>query len=210
MSKVALILMVMKPKILIGTSNIAKLEKWQIYLADLDTVSPQELGLELEVVEGMTSLIENSQKKARMFARASGLMTLSDDSGFYIPELGGLPGIAIRRWAGKFPDTISDEDWFAFFKQQIASLKDTSCYFEFAVSVALSDGQVKTLTHRVDGYIDKDRLGIPLPKMRGYPIGMAFIREGATKPWQELTPEEKRNREQDFVKEVIRMIHSMQ
>ena len=53
-----------------------------------------------EPEETGTSYIENAELKARAAAKASGLPSLSDDSGLSVAALGGDPGIYSARWAG--------------------------------------------------------------------------------------------------------------
>jgi inosine/xanthosine triphosphate pyrophosphatase family protein len=52
-----------------------------------DVISPYDLGIDLEVEENDYSLIENSTNKALAWAKKSGLVTLSEDSGFFIKKL---------------------------------------------------------------------------------------------------------------------------
>jgi XTP/dITP diphosphohydrolase len=59
----------------------------------LELVTPQELGLRLEVEEDGSTYLENAMKKAKEGARISGLPTLADDSGLEVQALGGQPGV---------------------------------------------------------------------------------------------------------------------
>ena len=53
-----------------------------------------------EVEETGATFAENAILKAKAYARASGLLTLADDSGLEIDALGGEPGVYSARWAG--------------------------------------------------------------------------------------------------------------
>ncbi len=69
----------------------------------LDAVSAGELGLP-EPEETETTFAGNARLKAVAAAIASGLPSLSDDSGLEVACLGGDPGIYSARWAGPSKD----------------------------------------------------------------------------------------------------------
>jgi Xanthosine triphosphate pyrophosphatase len=96
-------------RLLIGTNNPDKVADWESFVGDkIEIVSPKTLGLKLHVEEGTTSVAENSLAKAKAWCRLSGLPTIADDTGFYIHSLQGAPGVAIRRWGGKLPESTTD------------------------------------------------------------------------------------------------------
>jgi XTP/dITP diphosphohydrolase len=89
--------------ILIGTSNPGKLGEFEALLAGLDArlLSLGDVGLGgLDVPEDATTLEANAAHKARVYAEASGLMTLADDTGLFVEALGGAPGIYPARYGG--------------------------------------------------------------------------------------------------------------
>jgi XTP/dITP diphosphohydrolase len=92
--------------LVIATTNPGKLAEVQSYLSALPLrlLSLQDLGSYPEVEEDGRTFEENAEKKARVMARASGLMTLADDSGLEVDALGGAPGIYSARYAGQEAD----------------------------------------------------------------------------------------------------------
>jgi XTP/dITP diphosphohydrolase len=88
-------------RLLIASNNRGKLREYRDILGDLplELVTPADIGLELEVAEAGASYYENALLKARAFARASGLLTLADDSGLEVDALGGEPGMHSHRYA---------------------------------------------------------------------------------------------------------------
>ena len=64
-------------------------------------LSPSQVGLSLEVAETGKSYSANARIKALAFAKASGLLTLADDSGLEVDALNGDPGIFSARYAGQ-------------------------------------------------------------------------------------------------------------
>ncbi len=93
----------MQRKLLLATGNPGKIREYSRLLASVpfDLVTPAALGITLEVAETGATFEENARLKAEAFARASGLLTLADDSGLVVDVLGGEPGTRSRRLAGE-------------------------------------------------------------------------------------------------------------
>ena len=89
-------------RLLLATTNPHKIEEFRAILADIpyQLVSPNDIGLSLEVAETGETFAENAILKATAWANASGLLTLAEDSGLEIDALGGEPGVYSARWAG--------------------------------------------------------------------------------------------------------------
>jgi XTP/dITP diphosphohydrolase len=62
-------------------------------------VTPAEIKLKLLVAEDGNSYSENAALKASAFCRASGLLTLADDSGLEVDALDGAPGLHSARYS---------------------------------------------------------------------------------------------------------------
>lgn len=89
--------------LLIGTSNAGKLHEFEVMLAGLPLrlFSLKDVGLgDMEVEETATTLEDNARLKAEAYAKASGYLTLADDTGLYVDALDGAPGIYPARYGG--------------------------------------------------------------------------------------------------------------
>lgn len=88
-------------RLLVATNNKGKLKEIVSLLEELhlDVVAPDQLGLNLEIAEDGETYEENASLKALAFVRASGLVTLSDDSGLEVDVLGGQPGVHSARFS---------------------------------------------------------------------------------------------------------------
>src|SRR5262245_6593212 len=88
--------------LLIATTSGGKLREWQNLLRDalVELVTLGELGLNLDVEETGRTFRDNALIKAEAYGRASGLLTLAEDSGLTVAELGGGPGVNSARWEG--------------------------------------------------------------------------------------------------------------
>jgi XTP/dITP diphosphohydrolase len=89
-------------RLLIATTNRGKQDEFRRLLVDLDAelVVPDDVGLDLEVPEPHDTYAENAADKATAYARASGLLSLADDSGIEIAALDWGPGVRSARWGG--------------------------------------------------------------------------------------------------------------
>ncbi len=91
----------MTHKILVATTNPGKIAE----LNELLRINAILMGLKdfddvAEVPEDGDTFAENARIKALGYARATGLLTMSDDSGLVIDALGGRPGVKSARFSG--------------------------------------------------------------------------------------------------------------
>ncbi|MBA3824755.1 MAG: RdgB/HAM1 family non-canonical purine NTP pyrophosphatase [Ktedonobacterales bacterium] len=108
-------------RLLLATNNPHKVTEMRALLGDIpfDLVTPQDLGLTLEVAEPHATYLENATEKARSFADVSGELALADDSGLEIDALGGEPGVRSARFGA--PD-MPYPDRFALIEGRLAGL----------------------------------------------------------------------------------------
>jgi XTP/dITP diphosphohydrolase len=98
-------------RLLVATRSRHKLRELGELLAlpaDVELLSPDDLGIDGEPDETGETFETNARIKARYYARRSGLPTLADDSGLEVEALGGAPGVRTRRFAG--PDATDDQN----------------------------------------------------------------------------------------------------
>ena len=102
-------------RLLIATNNPGKVKEFRQLLAELENVmllTPEELGISVQVAEIGSSYAENAALKAGAFAAASGLPALADDSGLEVEVLGGAPGLYSARYSAKPGATSADRRAF--------------------------------------------------------------------------------------------------
>jgi XTP/dITP diphosphohydrolase len=87
-------------QLLVATHNRGKLEEIASLLSGfgISVVSAADMGLP-EPAETETSFVGNARIKAHAAAQATGLPSLSDDSGICVDALGGNPGVYTADWA---------------------------------------------------------------------------------------------------------------
>lgn len=96
-------------KLLLGTTNPAKIADYQKYLrhAKLELLTLRDIGFIDEPLEIGKTFAENALQKARFYAEATEYPTLADDGGFEVDALDGRPGVDSNRWLGP---SANDED----------------------------------------------------------------------------------------------------
>ena len=92
--------------LLVATTNPGKFAEVKAFLETLPLriVSLTLLANPPTVTEDGRTFEDNALKKARTFARFSGLPTVADDSGLEVDALDGAPGIYSARYAGEGAD----------------------------------------------------------------------------------------------------------
>jgi len=87
------------PALLIATTNLGKLRELKILLASrgLELTDLRQVDLDLAVVEDGPDYDSIARRKATLYAAASGLWTIADDTGLEVDALGGAPGVRTAR-----------------------------------------------------------------------------------------------------------------
>ncbi|MCC7165976.1 MAG: RdgB/HAM1 family non-canonical purine NTP pyrophosphatase [Rhodospirillales bacterium] len=158
----------------------------------VEVVGAAALGLP-EPEETGASFAANARLKAEAAAKASGLPSLSDDSGLVVPALGGTPGIHSARYAkeaGGFgpamerlhrelaalPESMSNPN----------SIKVQSAYFVCALAMAWPEGRTLDFEGRVDGV-----LVWPPRGENGFGYDPIFQAQGQSQTFGEMEPQAK-------------------
>ena len=144
--------------LLLGTTNGGKQREFRRLLANLraEIVMPADVGLDLDVPEPHATYVQNAAAKADAYARASGLLTLADDSGIEIAALDWGPGVRSARWgggAGRNADRVLEA---------LVGVSDRRARMVCTVAVAVPgarDPAIETFTGVVEGSIATERRG---------------------------------------------------
>ena len=97
-------------KIIVATKNQGKIKEMINSFTDLpvELHSLAEFGPLPEAIEDGNTFTENALKKARFYAKETGLACLADDSGLEIAVLDNAPGIYSARFAGYHADDLAN------------------------------------------------------------------------------------------------------
>jgi XTP/dITP diphosphohydrolase len=189
-------------QVVIGTSNQSKFDDYKIYLnGKFELLKGSDLVPGIDIPEGMHSIEENAIAKARTWAILTGKTAVADDTGFFVKALDGEPGIAVRRWGGELGEEADHVAFWQHLQKKLLPLDNTESYFDQCVAIVTPSGEVRILHNKTEGYIDKNKLKVPY-NGTGYPLAAAFVAFGRQKAWDEMSDDEKRVFDADFIEDL--------
>ena len=181
--------MAINPKgLLIATYNRGKFEELHEMLSQTDIAlfSLNDIGGIPDVDETGLTFADNAALKAKAYALASGMWTLSDDSGLEVAALGGAPGVMSARYAG---EGASDEARVEKLLSELKNNPDPARAARFVCAVAIADpeGSIRAETEgECRGAIAETPMG-----NGGFGYDPVFVPEGFTESFGELPRETK-------------------
>ncbi len=174
-------------KLLIASNNNGKIVEIKDLLKDLDIqlLIPDDIQLDQDVEETGHTYLENARLKALAFCKASGYVSLADDTGLEVKALDGAPGLHSKRYS---PDPeATDAD------RRKLLLKNLSAYphpwearFVCAVALAMPDGTLAEYQDNCNGEIIPHECG-----QNGFGYDRIFLFPELCKTMAELSLEEK-------------------
>ncbi|KAA5804062.1 RdgB/HAM1 family non-canonical purine NTP pyrophosphatase [Alkalicaulis satelles] len=171
----------------LASHNAGKIKELDALLAPrgLSVLGAGALGLP-EPGETETSFAGNAQLKAEAAARASGRVSLADDSGLAVDALDGAPGVYSARWAGPDKDFSLAMDRV---RRELKALGDVTHAARFVCVLALAhpEGEVRLYEGEVRG-----TLTFPPRGTGGFGYDPVFVPDGHKRTFAEMTADEKR------------------
>ena len=122
-------------------------------------VFPQQIGLELDVPEPHATYAENATAKAGAYCRASGLLTLADDSGIEVGALDWGPGVTTARFGGT---DVADRVGLLLSSIEGATNRRARMVCHLALAIPAADGvapAIELFSGVVDGSVATERRG---------------------------------------------------
>lgn len=175
--------------LLIATNNQGKIKELHELLDDLgiELVTPSQIGLNLDVPEDGVTYAENAAKKAVAFARASGLISLADDSGLEVDALDGAPGLYSARYGSTNGSKLSDAERRKYLLSKLQGKpRPWTARFRATIAIATPDSQLQI----TDGFCP----GEIIPEERGtggFGYDPIFLLPEVGKTMAELDMDEK-------------------
>jgi XTP/dITP diphosphohydrolase len=176
-------------KILIATHNKGKLEEFREIFAPhgVDVTSAGEMNL-AEPEETENTFVGNARIKALSGMKATGLVTIADDSGLCVDALDGAPGVYTADWAGP------SRDWMQAMRlvEEKLQAKDASMMqqrgasFNCTLLVLWPDGEERVYVGKAPGH-----LAWPPRGAFGHGYDPMFVPDGETRTFAELSHDEK-------------------
>jgi len=144
--------------------------------ADYGLESPEETG---------TTCVENALLKAQFVAKATGKISLADDSGLFVEALNGAPGVYSADWAevgGKRDFGLAMER----VHKEIGANPNKKAYFTSVLTLCWPDGHSETVEGFAHGNIVWPQRGT-----HGHGYDPVFMPEGRTATYGEIDDAEK-------------------
>jgi XTP/dITP diphosphohydrolase len=174
-------------KLLLATNNSGKAAEYRSLLAglDLELITLREAGIVKAVAETGQTMEENARLKATVYAAASGVLSLADDSGLEVDALGGEPGHLSARYGG---DSASDADRVNHLLARMAGLprERRSARFRCIIAVSTPAGVTAVSEGECTGTIAFEPRG-----SYGFGYDPVFYLPDLGRTMAELTPREK-------------------
>lgn len=170
-------------KLVISTGNQNKVKEIAYMLRDLniEVISKKDIGLgDLEVIEDGNTLEDNSILKAKALAEKVDYkyIVMADDSGLFVDELNGEPGVYSSRYAGEEGNDEKNN------KKLLEALKDTEeRKAQFKTVIVLITENKETLV--VEGEC-KGTIGLIAKGTNGFGYDPLFTPDGFRETFGEL------------------------
>lgn len=150
-------------KLLIATNNPDKVKEFRQIFADLpfEITYPPDEGLTLDPEETGATFAENAIIKATAFARASGLLTLADDSGLEVDALNNEPGIYSARYGNTAKDDHQGRYQIVLDKLAALHLPDEArtARFRCVIAIVSPEGRTELTEGAIEGNITREPMG---------------------------------------------------
>ncbi len=172
-------------KLLIGSKNKDKISEIKEILKELDLeiISAADFPDLPDVEENRDTIEGNAELKATTYAKATGLLTLADDTGLFVDALNGEPGVYSARYAG---DNCSYKDNRDKLIKEMKGKKNRDARFKTAVCLADKFGIIASVFGKVEGKITEREIGD-----KGFGYDNIFLSDETRRTFGEMEDYEK-------------------
>lgn len=173
-------------KCVVATNNQNKIKEIREILGSkLEIVTLGELGLNVDVDENGTTLLENSLIKSRTICNLTNMPTLADDTGLEVDALNGAPGVYSARYASDTHDDKANRELLLKNMVNIPYEKRTA-NFTTVISIVYPDGKEVTANGKARGHILFEERG-----SEGFGYDSIFYSDELQKSFGEASSSEK-------------------
>lgn len=177
-------------RLVIGTSNPGKVKEWKFFLKGIiPVISVSEVGNFNSPEENGKTFLENAIQKAKHYSKLTHEYVLSEDGGFEVDFLGGLPGIKSRRILPGDKDG-TDKELIEYILKRLDGVPKEKRKARLVVSVVISDPKGKIIfqdKNLMEGLISEKAC---LKIEEGYPYRSILYLPSLKKFYIELTNKE--------------------
>lgn len=174
-------------ELVLATRNRHKAQELASLLSDLDiSIRTMDAFPQVpDVIEDGKTCEANAIKKARVVSRATGLLTVADDTGLEVDALGGQPGVYAARYAGEH--VTYEDNWRKLLRELSGVPHDRrTARFITVAAIASPSGEVQVAEGQLQGIITEEPAGA-----QGFGYDPVFFVPELGKTLAELSPDEK-------------------
>lgn len=174
-------------KIIFATKNKGKIKEINAIMSDMnvEVVSMEDAGINIDVVEDGNTFEENAIKKAEEIMKVSSIITMADDSGLEIDYLDGAPGVYSARYMGEdTPYSIKNSKILETMKD--VKEENRTARFVSVIATAIPNKETITTKGTVEGII-----GYEIKGENGFGYDPIFYVPEYNMTTAEMTPELK-------------------
>lgn len=177
-------------KLVIGTSNPGKVKEWKSFLkGKISVISVSEINNFKSPEENGDTFLENAIQKAKYYSKITNEYVLSEDGGFEVDFLGGLPGVKSRRILPGDKDG-TDKQLIEYILKKLEGVPKEKRKARLVVHVVISDPKGKIIfqkKNKMEGIISEKSCS---KLEEGYPYRSILYLPSLKKFYVELTHEE--------------------
>jgi len=169
-------------RLLVASKNRGKIKEIRsIVEGSVKVLSPLDLSLDLSILEDGNTLKENAIRKAALYFRATGIVTLGEDTGLEVDFLRGRPGIYSARFSGG-----GDAENRKKLLDRLGKTENRAARFRTVMILALKDNWIECFEGILEGKIGREERG-----SGGFGYDSVFIPSGFKETLAEMSDEEK-------------------
>ncbi|MGO3751268.1 MAG: ribonuclease PH [Peptoniphilaceae bacterium] len=174
-----------KESLVLSSDNLNKLREMKEIMKDLpiNIISKTEANLGgIEVEEVKSTLEGNARLKARAIKEKTPYSVIADDTGLFIEDLNGEPGV----YSARYSDSNKDEDNRDKVLKKLGESKNRNAYFKTVLIYINSDGK----EFKFEG-ICRGRIAYKEKGSNGFGYDSIFIPDGYNKTFAEVSSIDK-------------------
>ena len=172
-------------KYVLATANPGKIKEMRELLAefDIDVVTREDLGINIDIEETGTTFLENSKLKAEVICAASGMPAIADDSGLVVEALDGEPGVYSSSYGG---GELTAGERCNYLLRKMKNAENRRASFVCTITCVFPDGKILTANGECNG-----KIATGLKGTGGFGYDPVFIPDGKKVTMAELRIDEK-------------------
>ncbi|WEK35410.1 MAG: RdgB/HAM1 family non-canonical purine NTP pyrophosphatase [Candidatus Pseudobacter hemicellulosilyticus] len=188
-------------KLIFATNNAHKVTEIQAAIGhQLEVVSLQQAGIDIDIPEPYNTLEENARTKSQTIHQLTGQHCFSEDTGLEVTALNGEPGVKSARYAGEDRAFSNNIDKLL---TKLDNQEDRSARFRTVISL-IWNGQEHLFEGICEGTILRNPIGDG-----GFGYDPVFVPTGSNRSFGEMSMEEK-NRYSHRKKAAVKLVAFLQ